>query len=251
LLGILPKLSAKEMGSGVPMLDAPGSLYSEAIWKLRSTLLLSRSAVPPKVLLVGSGSAGEGKTTLTINLALALAHRGTKVLVVETDMRRPSLQHRFQMEATKGLSGLLTYRSETDAEAIMPSIAGVSVLVVGPTPPYPAELLGSLTFGQMLDRFKEHFDFIVVDTSPVLPVADAQLIAGYADAMILVARSGATTRTSLKRTYGELLPRAKNQTAPAIGVVLSGVPVTSSAYFEYYGYKLSAYHSKVDPNEIA
>lgn len=241
LLGVLPRAAAKEMRCGAPMIEHRGSRYSEAMRKLRSRLLLSRSGLPPQVILVTSGNPGEGKTTLAVNLALALTQRGERVLMVETDMRNPSVQERFHIQTSKGLSEMLATRVEDPMEAELPSLADVRVLEAGPIPPYPSELLGSDTFERLMSLWKERFDFVVLDSSPVLPVADTQLLAGYADAIIIVARSGMTTRNALRHTYEEIRPHAKDQAAPAIGVVLNAAPLDAIGYYQYSGKPASIY----------
>ncbi|HEY0797053.1 MAG TPA: polysaccharide biosynthesis tyrosine autokinase [Acidisarcina sp.] len=238
LLGFLPKLEGEEAKAFLPMLASSHSPYAEAMRRLRSTLLLSRSGLPPRVLLVASARPGEGKSTLAVNLAVAFAQTGQKVLLVETDMRRPVLQRRLGLESSVGLSRLLSGVDAIARPVTMPQVPGLSFIEGGPVPPYPADLLGSPRFGQLIKTWLKDFELIVLDSPPLLPVADVQSIARYANSTLLVARSGFTTRTSLQRTFQILLPHLSS---PSMGVVLNAVSTRSQAYHEYYGYRQTRY----------
>jgi capsular exopolysaccharide synthesis family protein len=239
LLGLIPTMQGKIPGSPVPLLESVHSPYGEAIRRLRSTLLLSRSVVPPKVVLVASGSPGEGKSTVSLNLAVAFAQMNQKVLLVEIDMRRPVLQKRLRLTEGGGLSQLLSGSEPAIEQTTLPDVGNLSLIAGGPVPPYPSELLSSDKFGQLIEGWKRDYDIIVIDSPPVLPVTDVQSVAGYADAILLLARSGFTTRGSLQRAYNMLLPHVKPS---SIGVLLNAVAIKSSAYYEYYGYKQSGYY---------
>ncbi len=238
LLGISPQIEANKASSHALMLDSrhADSAFGESVRRLRSGLLISRSGTPPQVLLVSSASPGEGKSTLSLSLAISLSQYEKKVLLVEADMRRPVLCRRLGLQQTDGLSVLLSDREA--ATAILPAAnnPNLYLLPAGPTPPYPAELLGSPRMHTLMDEWRSEFDFIVVDSPPVLPVTDAQLLEEMADATVLLARVGFTTRAALERAYKLLLLHRKDQARPAIGVLLNFVARRSSAYYGYYGY---------------
>lgn len=234
VLGILPRLPRNEATTALPMAALPQSIYSEAMRSLRSAMLLSRSAAPPRVLVVTSASPAEGKSTIALNLAAAFAQNKRSVLLVEADMRRPTLKSRLRLTPGSGLSVLLSHAGRDLAEAVVAFSDCLSILPAGPIPPYPAELLSSEQFAQFLDSCKERYDTIVIDTPPVLPVADARVVAVHADLTILVARSDLTTRASLLRSY-KLLVQHRNPSATAVGVVVNAVTPSSAAYYEYYG----------------
>ncbi len=238
LLGISPQIEANKTSSHALMLDSrhADSAFGESVRRLRSGLLISRSGTPPQVLLVSSASPGEGKSTLSLSLAISLSQYEKKVLLVEADMRRPVLCRRLGLQRTDGLSVLLSDREA--ATAILPAAnnPNLYLLPAGPTPPYPAELLGSPRMHTLMDEWRAEFDFIVVDSPPVLPVTDAQLLEEMADATVLLARVGFTTRAALERAYKLLLTHRKDQARPAIGVLLNFVARRSSAYYGYYGY---------------
>src|SRR3984885_15148842 len=238
LLGISPQIEASKTGSHALMLDSrhADSAFGESVRRLRSGLLISRSGTPPQVLLMSSPSPGEGKSTLSLNLAISLSQYEKKVLLVEADMRRPVLCRRLGLQQTDGLSVLLSDREAPTAILPAANNPNLYLLPAGPTPPYPAELLGSPRMHTLMDEWRAEFDFIVVDSPPVLPVTDAQLLEEMADATVLLARVGFTTRAALERAYKLLLMHRKDQARPAIGVLLNFVARRSSAYYGYYGY---------------
>jgi succinoglycan biosynthesis transport protein ExoP len=238
LLGISPQIDANKTSSRAIMLDSrhADSAFGESVRRLRSGLLISRSGTPPQVLLISSASPGEGKSTLSLNLAVSLSQYEKKVLLVEADMRRPVLRRRLGLEGTDGLSVLLSDREAATGMLPVPNNPNLYLLPGGPTPPYPADLLGSPRMHTLMEEWRTEFDFIVVDSPPVLPVTDAQLLEEMADATVLLARVGFTTRAALERAYKLLLMHRKDQARPAIGVLLNFVARRSSAYYGYYGY---------------
>jgi succinoglycan biosynthesis transport protein ExoP len=238
LLGISPQIEASQSGPRAIMLDSRHSdmAFGESVRRLRSGLLIARSGTPPQVLLMSSPSPGEGKSTLSLNLAISLSQYEKKVLLVEADMRRPVLRRRLGLEGTDGLSVLLSDREAADGIVPAPNNPNLYFLPAGPAPPYPADLLGSPRMHSLMEEWRSEFDFIVVDSPPVLPVTDAQLLEEMADATVLLARVGVTTRAALGRAYNLLLTHRKDAARPAIGVLLNFVTRRSSAYYGYYGY---------------
>jgi polysaccharide biosynthesis transport protein len=238
VLGIAPQIDAMKANSPAIMLDSrhTDGAFSESVRRLRSGLLISCSGMPPQVLLVSSASPKEGKSTLALNLSASLAQFEKKVLLVEADMRRPVLRRRLGLGGTDGLSTLLSDREAAASILSVPNNPNLYLLPSGPAPPYPAELLGSPRMHSLMEEWREEFDFVVVDSPPVLPVTDAQLLEELADATVLLARVGFTTRAALERAYKLLLMHRKEAARPAIGVVLNFVARRSSAYYGYYGY---------------
>jgi len=254
VLGILPKIKIEGSSSTPTMLlSAPTSAFSEAIRSLRSALFIARSGRPPQVILVTSGSPSEGKSTISLNLAAALAQFGKRVLLVEADLRRPVLRQRLKVGATSGLSSLLADREVEFSPAQIDGIPMLDFLPAGAVPPYPSELLGSHRMHELMEEWRSEYDFIVVDCPPVLPVTDVQLIVGLADATVLVVRAGVTTRVALQRAYKLLLPHAKDPALPAIGAVLNAISPNSASYYGYYGYygqKKSTYYLEGVQDEV-
>ena len=238
LLGIAPQIEAMKTGPRSILLDSRNGdpAFGESIRRLRSGLLISRSGMPPQVLLVSSASPEEGKSTLALNLAASLSQFEKRVLLVEADMRRPVLRRRLGLEGTDGLSTLLSDREAANGLLAVPNNPNLYLLPAGPTPPYPAELIGSQRMHTLVEQWRTEFDFIVLDSPPVLPVTDAQLLEEMADATVLLARVGLTTRVALERAYKLLLLHRKDAARPAIGVLLNFVPRRSSAHYGYYGY---------------
>jgi succinoglycan biosynthesis transport protein ExoP len=238
LLGIAPQIEAVKTGARAILLDSRNSdtAFGESVRRLRSGLLISRSGTPPQVLLISSASPEEGKSTLALNLAASLSQFEKRVLLVEADMRRPVLRRRLGLEGTGGLSTLLSDREAADGILTVPSNPNLYLLPAGPVPPYPAELIGSQRMHTLVEQWRTEFDFIVLDSPPVLPVTDAQLLEEMADATVLLARVGFTTRAALARAYKLLLVHRKDLARPAIGVLLNFVPTRSSAHYGYYGY---------------
>ena len=236
LLGIAPVMESNKAGSRPIVLDSQHSAFGESVRRLRSGLLISCSGRPPQVLLVSSASPGEGKSTLALNLAASLSQFEKKVLLVEGDMRRPVLRRRLGLEGTDGLSALLSDQEVATGILPVPNNPNLHLLPGGPVPPYPSELLGSHRMQVLMAEWRAEYDFIVMDSPPVLPVTDAQILAESADAIVLLARVGYTTRPALERAYKLLFMHRKDPARPAIGVMLNFVSQRSSAYYGYYGY---------------
>ncbi|HZU09906.1 MAG TPA: polysaccharide biosynthesis tyrosine autokinase [Pseudacidobacterium sp.] len=236
VLGLLPKIKSAE-GQGVPIFPVvQDSAYLEAIRSLRSTVLLSRSGAPPKILLVTSASPGEGKSTTSLNLAFCMAQLEKKVLLMEVDFRRPTLRSRLKLPGTEGISTALSGHTPQVNVSTFDGYPNLHLLPAGPVPPYPAEMISSAMMRSLIARWEQEYDFIILDCPPVLPVTDARLLMEFADTAILIARPGKTTRVALKRAYQLLAPHAKDQNATSLGVVLNAVSVRSASYYGYYGY---------------
>ncbi len=220
------------------LLSRPESHFAEAFRALRTTLLLSSPGAPPKVMIISSAAPGEGKTTVSVNCALALAQKGSRVLLVDADMRRSGVQGRLRLTGELGLSSCLAGTLEA-AELIkpLPGGMGLDVLPAGQRPPNPVELLDSSRMRALLDQWRGDYDHIIIDTPPLVGLSDALVLSPSADAVLLVARSGKTTRQSLRRAH-EMLNRVNAHTA---GVIINDLNVNSVDYYGYYGYYGSAY----------
>jgi polysaccharide biosynthesis transport protein len=219
----------------LPAIDGPHSAFVEALRSLRTSILLSRSGAPPKVILITSATEDEGKSTVSMNLAAVFSQSNSRVLLVEADMRHPGLTRRFGYERIGG-TGLSSMLSGVDYQNI-PTIEAFSelprlrVLPAGPMPPYPAELLGSDRMHELVQGWRGMYDVIIIDSPPLLAVADAQILARESDLTILVARHGLSTKRSLERAYRKLVADEEK-----VSVVLNGVSRDSVSYGEYYGY---------------
>jgi capsular exopolysaccharide synthesis family protein len=210
----------------------PQSQMAEAYRALRTSLLLTSVGAPPKVILVTSALPEEGKTTTCINCAIVLAQKGGRVLLIDSDLRRPGIHRTLGIVPKTGLTNVLT-GSATLQQAIVrsPLVPSLSVLPAGTPPPNPAELLASGKMGEVLETLREQYDHIVIDTPPTLPVTDAVIMATRADAVILVIRAGSTTKHALRQARDILL----QVNARISGVLLNAVNLGSPDYYSYYG----------------
>jgi len=212
----------------------PQSQMAESYRALRTSLLLSSLGAPPKIIMVTSALPQEGKTTTSINTAVVLAQKGVRVLLIDADLRRPSIHKTLGMGPRSGLSNILT-GSSTIEQAITRSsiLPNLFVLPSGTPPPNPAELLASSNMRDALNKMREQYDHIVIDTPPSLSVTDAVVLSPRADAVMLVIRSGQTTKQALRRSRDVLT----QVNARLIGVLLNAVDLSSPDYYYYYEYQ--------------
>jgi succinoglycan biosynthesis transport protein ExoP len=219
----------------------PQSQMAESYRALRTSLLLSNLGSPPKVIMVTSALPQEGKTTTSINCAVVLAQKGVRVLLIDADLRRPSIHKTLGMGPRSGLSNVLT-GSTTLEQAITRTtvLPNLYVLPAGTPPPNPAELLASSNMRNVLGQLAKEYDHIVLDTPPSLSVTDAVVLSPCADAVVLVIRSGQTTKQTLRRSR-DLLAQVN---AKVVGVLLNAVDLSSPDYYYYYEYqsKYSRYY---------
>lgn len=241
VLGLLPHVM--NTGERAHILNDPQSPYVEALRAMRTGVLLSQSSAPPKTILVTSSLASEGKSTTSINLAIALAQTHKRTLLVDTDLRRGSLRSRFRLSHGSGLSDLLAGRhAEPDIHDI-DDVPYLHVLTAGSRTPNPSELLSSEAMRTWLERWRSEYDFVVLDSAPVLPVTDAVALNTLVDVSLLLARSRLTEKPQIARSYN-MLRRGGNH---FVGLVLNGLAIGDKSYYAYYGYhdKTYAYREKV------
>lgn len=212
----------------------PQSQMAEAYRALRTSILLTSAGGPPKVVLVTSALPQEGKTTTSINTAIVLAQKGARVLLIDADLRRPSVHKTLGMAPHNGLSNVLTATAELQQCIVRsPILPSLFILPAGTPPPNPAELLASTNMKDVLTVLREQYDHIVIDTPPTLSVTDAVIVSTCADSVVLVIRSGQTTKQALRRAR-DLLVRVSAKTA---GVLLNAVDLASPDYYYYYEYQ--------------
>jgi capsular exopolysaccharide synthesis family protein len=206
---------------------------AEAFRQLRTNLRFVEVDHPRKVVVVTSSMPNEGKTTTLANLAIALASAGSRVLVIEADLRRPKLADLLGLDRAVGLTSVLAGRL-SPAQAVQHwAGGGVDVLASGPLPPNPSELLASQQMARLLVEFRSEYDTVLIDTPPLLPVTDAAAVAPATDGVILVCRFKATSREQVSEAI-DALPFAS---APLLGTVFTMVPATGPrAYARYNAY---------------
>jgi len=211
----------------------PKSEAAEAYRALRTSILLSSFGAPPKVILVTSAMPQEGKTTVSANSALVLAQRGSRVLLVDADLRRPAIGKLFGIRSRGGLSTLISGSDKVEDVVLpCPEVPNLWILPAGPIPPQPAELLGSAVMKDLIAHWRDFFDHVIIDTPPCLSVTDAVLLSPEADRVILVARSGQTTKAALRRACDLLL----QVNAKVMGIVLNALNRHSADGYYQYGY---------------
>jgi len=220
------------------MLTHPESGVAEAFRALRTSIMLSRAGGGPKVILVTSCIAGEGKTTVTKNLAVAFAQHNKKVILVEADMRRPGMKHAFDVVNKVGLSNVLA-GSHTSEEAILRGVQvpTLDVLFAGQHPPLPSEILGSTAFDELLQQLRLRYDIILIDSPPALLVTDAVSISTKSDATVWVAQAGVVTRQQLVRATNLI----ERNGMPVIGFIVNRMSKKLAGYGS--GYEPMSYGS--------
>jgi len=213
---------------------ALGSRSAEDYRQLRNNLQFLNVDEPPKVIMVSSALPSEGKTTLVVNLALALADAGRRVVVVEADLRRPKVTRYLALVGGVGLTNVLTASADLHEVLQRYGDAGISVLGSGPLPPNPGELLGSTHMGALLDKLRSESDFVLVDAPPLLPVADASGLAVHVDGVLLSIRYGSTRKEQVQQAVATV----ERVGAKMLGVVLNIVPPKAQVMSAYgYGYE--------------
>lgn len=211
----------------------PKSPISEQYRTIRTNIEFSSVDTEIKTLMVTSPGPAEGKSTTAANMAVVFAQQAKKVLLVDTDLRKPTVHYTFNQNNTIGLTSVLS-KQKTLSEAVkLTDQPYLSVLTSGPIPPNPAELLGSKAMEQFLEEAKEEYDVVLFDTPPVLAVTDAQILANRTDGVLLVVYSGKTEMEEAAKAK-DLLTAAKGK---LLGMVLNHKKLQSSDYYYYYGNK--------------
>jgi len=208
------------------------SLISEVYHKLRMAILMSRADESPKTLLFTSSTPGEGKTTTATNTAIMFALMGSRVLVVDADLRQPSCLKALRVESDRGLADYLANLSPLDQVIQPTSIPNLSVLGAGSLPPSPTELLGSKKMSETLAYLKQRYDYVFIDSPPVIPVSDAVVLSTIVDGLIFVVRGQMTPKPIVR----EALAQLGNRQSKILGLVLNRVNMKSGEYRNYYHY---------------
>lgn len=215
------------------LLTRPNSPEAEAMRSLYTSVMLARPDNPPKALLIASPFQGEGKTTVAINLAIALSQRGRTVLV-DADLRRPGVALAFGLTATKGLSEVLSEQATLDEVSVQnPNLPSLFVVPAGSSSVPAAQLASSQNMRTLINSLRCQFDHVVIDSPPILAFSDSRALASLVDGVIMVGRSGSTTRQALNRSI-ELLSEVHS--APVLDVVLNAA---ANFNFPDYGYAAS------------
>ena len=220
------------------------SRIAEALRGMRTSILLSSPGAPPKVIMITSTRPAEGKSSVATLMAITFALNGSRVLLIDADLRRPSVHLRFRIPKGLGLSSLLSGKSNIkDATTEWPELTNLHIMTSGPVPPLPSELLGSRQMEDLILKLREEYDFVLIDTPPVLAVTDASILGRLTDAAILIIRYGAAQRHVVQRCI-DLLDRSG---AHLLGVAVNVVDFKAPEYSEYYGRKYYEYYGERNP----
>jgi polysaccharide biosynthesis transport protein len=247
-LGLVPAVSVKDK-SGKAAPDTSDSGFGEAFRGIRTNLIFSSAAQGTQSIVITSTMPSEGKTVVSSNIAMSIAETGQRVLLIDADMRRPRVHEVFALPQEPGLSNLLV-GTVKPAEAIHHSkVKGLHVITAGRTPPNPGELLGSKRFRDFLAALKDHFDWVIIDTPPVLAVSDAPVVAHNASGLVFVLAAGQTSRHNARVAIEQL----HNARANILGAVLNRVELKRHSYYysKYYRKDYAKYYRKSTPGAQA
>ena len=219
------------------LFDSDNSGTAEAFRKLRTNLQFLAVDHPPRVIVVTSSSPSEGKSTTAINIALALAEAEHNVVLVDGDLRRPRVARYLGLLGSVGVSTVLSGGAPLNDVLQNTKFPRFTVLASGPIPPNPSELLGSLATKNLLSELRERFDYVIIDSSPLLAVTDGAILAADADGVLMAVRAGKTKRDQLAHAIGML----NDVGAALLGAVLTMTPTRGSGSYSYNYYYGGSY----------
>ena len=214
---------------GLVTMANPRSASSEAYRKLRTNIQFSSIDSQIQTIMIASASSGEGKTTTIGNLAVTYAQEGKKVLLMDTDLRKPAVHLMFNVPNHVGLTSVLSSQYQVAEVLRETGVEGLHVLSSGPIPPNPSEMIGSRKMTALLEGLKEEYDVILFDTPPVLTVTDALIISSLCDGVILVVNAGKVKKDLVKKAKAHL----EHVNARILGAVLNNVQVPKSRNNSY------------------
>ncbi|MBT9152749.1 MAG: Tyrosine-protein kinase YwqD [Firmicutes bacterium] len=206
------------------------SRIAESYRVLRTNLQFSSLDKPLRTLVLTSTAPAEGKSTTVANLSIAFAQTGSKVLLIDADLRRPSLHKVFQISNQVGLTNLLVQNAPSELALREVGVPNLRVVTSGPIPPNPSEVLGSLRMRELLATLAQSFDYIIMDTPPVLAVADSTILASLVDGVVLVVAAAEVSVDKVKKAKAQL----DGVRAHLLGVVLNGFEHEASEDYYYY-----------------
>lgn len=224
------ELSSMKQRSLITFLE-PKSPVSEQFRTIRTNIDFSLADRELSTIVITSSSPGEGKSTITANLATVMAQQGKKVLLVDADLRKPTVHYTFRQMNLEGLSNLLIKQSNIQEVITQTNVENLYIVTSGPIPPNPAELLSSKVMKGFISEAKQIFDVIIFDTPPVLAVTDAKILSSLVDGTILIVSSGHTEKDAVMQSKEQLI----KSKAKILGVVLNRQPTKKGRNYYYYG----------------
>ncbi len=216
----------------------PLSFLAESYRSIRTILLLGQGDRSPRVVLITSAHPGEGKTTITLNLGIALAQSGRSVVVVDADLRKGNCHSHLAIPNRRGLTHILTDGLPLDVCVQSTAVTGFSLLPRGVAPSNPTEILGSNEMRELLTALRQRFDFVMIDTPPAIAISDAMVLSAWCDGVLLVVRNQNTTTDAVRH----VVDRLQAVGAPIVGAVLNGINLRDPYYADYRHYYAS-YHA--------
>lgn len=209
----------------------PRSPISEQYRAIRTNLQFSAIDEAIKTIVITSPGPSAGKSITAANLAVVYAQQGMKTLLIDADLRKPTVHYTFRLDNLRGLSSVLIGESSFEDAVEESDVDNLQVLSCGPVPPNPAELLASKRMRELIDYVSEYYDFVIVDMPPILAVTDAKIVSQYVNGTLFVVRSGMTDKEELGKAY-EVMNDGK---ARILGAVLNDVEKEDNAHYYYYG----------------
>jgi capsular exopolysaccharide synthesis family protein len=241
-----PQKSDESVSKELVVVRNQVSMIAESYRTIRTALLLSQAEHPPKVIVLTSPSPGDGKTMTCVNLGIALAQSGQRVLLIDGDLRKGRCHKLVNVENHHGLTNVLTGHATLQESIQQTTIGNFYLLPRGGLPPNPADLLMSQKMRDVLRELRESFDFIVVDSPPVIAVSDAAILSALCDGVLLVLHGRKTTTPKARRA----VERLESIGAPMLGVILNGIDIRNPDYIDYRTY-YGAYHATVEEESVS
>jgi polysaccharide biosynthesis transport protein len=236
-------MGGQALSPALMMAHHPLSFAAESYRTIRTVLLLGQAESPPRVILVTSAHPGEGKTTITLNLGIALAQSGRSVVVVDADLRKGNSHSHLGVQNRHGLTHLLADDLPLDVCLQNTAVAGFSLLTRGSTPPNPTEILASSEMQELLAVLRQRFDFVLLDSPPAIAISDAMVLSVLCDGVLVVVRNQNTSTEAVRH----VVERLQAVGAPILGTVLNGINIRDPYYADYRHY-YSSYYSAAQKN---